>query len=193
MNQTAEIPAHALHGHKSSGLNEDVTYNLPADAHHYVGANKYDEWKIAAEAAGAKLEWREVWGVWTCFATVDGRDVGRFKPGYCAHGHLLANAAGECPAAPLATIRRHAASHAALAGSDAYSAQEAPRLQAAANAATELAEAAKAYRSAVGAIGRYKAPGTPDFDSSIYVELLDKRDAAARRLDDAVEALEGVR
>lgn len=140
---TTTIPAHALHGQKNSGLHEDMTYHLPAGAHHYVGADKYSEWEKAAEVAGAKLEWHEVWGVPTCFAkTADGRDVGRFKPGYCAHGHLLANAAGEPPEAPLATIRRHAESHRALAGSDAYSAQEAPRLEAALAAVAELIEAA---------------------------------------------------
>jgi hypothetical protein len=42
----------------------------------------------------------------------------------------------------LATIRRHAASHLSLAGSDAYSAQEAPKLVGAALAVAELIEAA---------------------------------------------------
>jgi hypothetical protein len=45
------------------------------------------------------------------------------------------------PADVLATIRRHADSHRAMAETDAYSAQEAPRLEAALAAVAELIEA----------------------------------------------------
>ncbi|MDE2427017.1 MAG: hypothetical protein KGO96_14050 [Elusimicrobia bacterium] len=43
----------------------------------------------------------------------------------------------------LAVIRKHAEAHRALAGSDAYSAQEAPKLEATLAAVAELIEAAK--------------------------------------------------
>lgn len=53
------------------------------------------------------------------------------------------------PASPLATIERHAASHASLSGSDAYSAQEAPRLECAAKAINDLLEVVAAARKAL--------------------------------------------
>lgn len=52
----------------------------------------------------------------------------------------------------IATIRRHAEAHRALAGSDAYSEQEAPRLEAALAAVAELIEAAKDVRITTGGV-----------------------------------------
>lgn len=47
----------------------------------------------------------------------------------------------------MAVLRRHAESHRASAGSDAYSAQEAPRLEGAVAAVAELIEATTALRA----------------------------------------------
>lgn len=63
------------------------------------------------------------------------------------------------PVDVLAVLRRHAESHRASAGSDAYSAQEAPRLQYAVSVVAELIEAVEAYAEAEAALANREIKG----------------------------------
>lgn len=58
----------------------------------------------------------------------------------------------------LAVLRRHAESHRASAGSDAYSAQEAPRLEGAVAAVTELIEEAEKIEAFIHRVGMHCKP-----------------------------------
>ena len=81
-----------------------------------------------------------------------------FEAGYAARMNGDAIPAPLPPAVvdtPLAAIRRHAESHRALAGSDAYSAQEAPRLEAALTAVEALIDAARLGRNALDSVGAH--------------------------------------
>lgn len=78
----------------------------------------------------------------------------------------------------LAVFRRHAESHRASAGSDAYSAQEAPRLEGAVAAVAELIEADVRLDEMVARRNKFPCPGMDEHVEKARV----RRSAALARV-----------